>query len=930
MNFAQLSSKYRFNRLAAACLCAFAVSACDKTAAPEQLISDARAAIERNDFQTASIQLKNALQQDANNGAARFELGRIYQRFGDSASAASEFKRAFDLGYSPGEVVPQLVRAMVESGKAEDALTAFSSVPMPDVAAEANLQAALGYARMAIGNVEGAARAFDEALAKAPDHTYALIGKARLFGTQRQYKEAHALLDKVLQSGRADVDAWFLDAELKAVQGQFEPSMTSYRKVYELQPENVRARFIVVSALANEGRLKDARSELAALRKVAPKSPDSNYLDGLLLVKERKFPEAREKLGKILAVAPAYTPALGLAALTEFELKSFATAEQFAEKAIANGGDSFFMRKILIGSYLRTGRVAKAKQALAPLLKNEPTNPDVQSLAGQVYLVSGDASAAESAFALAVKQKPDDAAAQSRLGLSRLAAGDREGGVRSLESAARIDADDGRADVILIVAHLRNRDADRALAAIDVFEKKKPDDPMVSNLRGTAYLLKNDVERARASFSRALEIEPTFFPAASNLARIDLISDKAADAEGRFRAILEKAPQHPDALMSLAGLRARSSDGVAEATSLLQKAISGNPKLAAPRLALIDLLSSRGDSKQALTVASDAATALPDDVAVLESLALAQAAAGKLDEAVASRNKLVERDSTNTQHLLKLAAVLMVAKRESEAIQTVRKALSIKPDLLDAQNMLITIHRNRNDLGEALRVTRDVQKQRPKEAIGYVMEGELQMYAGKFDAAADSYREAIARERNAIGVTRLHAALERQGKARDAKALVDGWMKEFPKDNAVPMYLADAALSQKRYDDARSAYEGVLVKLPKNPVVLNNLAWLAAQNKDPKARDYAARAHEIAPRSPAVLDTYGSILVDAGEVDRGLQMMRDAVAGAPEVRDLRFNLAQALARSGRKADARKELEPLVDLGSRYERAAEVAELMKTL
>ncbi|MFX5142075.1 hypothetical protein ABTC48_20555, partial [Acinetobacter baumannii] len=79
--------------------------------------------------------------------------------------------------------------------------------------------------------------------------------------------------------------------------------------------------------------------------------------------------------------------------------------------------------------------------------------------------------------------------------------------------------------------------------------------------------------------------------------------------------------------------------------------------------------------------------------------------------------------------------------------------------------MLITIHRSRNAVDEALRVARDVQRQRPKAALGYVMEGELMMSSSKADQAIKAYREALSRERTATNVTRLHAALERDDKA---------------------------------------------------------------------------------------------------------------------------------------------------------------------
>ncbi|MCW0200928.1 MAG: PEP-CTERM system TPR-repeat protein PrsT [Rhodanobacter thiooxydans] len=919
------------SRLAVALCCVALLAACDKNLPPAELVTEARAAISRNDYQTASIQLKNALQQDSSNAAARFELGRVHFKQGDMASAIKELQRARELNHDEGEVVPLLARAMVDSGSFVDVISNFASAKMPTPQSEADLKAALGYAYMATQNNERAANAFDEAIAIDRQHAYARLGKARLAAVMKDVKSARELLDSVLASDKADANAWFLDAELRGAQGEIDAALAAYRKVYEIKPDNVRARYIVVSALANQDKLAEAWVELASLKKAVPKAPEALYLEGLLLVRERKFAEARESLNKLLSIAPAYMPAVGLAALTEFELKSYVQAEQHGEKMLAAGADSLLIRKILIGSYLKTGRVAKARQTLEPLLEKLPDNAEVQALAGQVALSAGDTEGAEKAFAAAVRLKPEDSAAQSRLGLSRLAAGDRSGGIAALENAVRLETDDTRPDVLLIVAHLRNRDADKALAAIDALEQKKPGDPMTPNLRGTAYLLKKDVGKARASFAKALEIEPSFFPAASNLARMDLLDKNTEAAESRFRGVLAKSPQHPDALLALAGLKARTREGAPEALALLEKAVQGNKKLVAPHAALVQLHSALGDKKKALAAASDAALALPEDTQVLELLASSQALAGDTDAAILTREKLVARSPSSAQPLLRLAATQMVAKRESEAIQSVRKALSLEPESIEAQNMMISIHISRNALDDAIKVTKDIQRQKPKSALGYVMEGELLARSGKYEAAVKPYREALSRERSAANVVKLHAVLSRSSNAAgEAKSLVDAWQKEKPDDNIVPAYLAEYAMTQKRFDEANERYKALLKRVPNDPVVLNNLAWLAAQRDDSKALDYAEKAYTAAPNSPAVLDTYGVILFDSGDAERGLKMMRQAVAAAPNAHELRFNLAQRLAKAGMKADARKELEPLVALGSDYARAADVAELMKNL
>jgi putative PEP-CTERM system TPR-repeat lipoprotein len=919
------------SRIAAAFCCVALLSACDRNLPPDELVSEARAAIARNDYQTASIQLKNALQQDANNGAARFELGRVHFQQGDMASAIKELDRALDLDYAAGEVIPLLARSMVEAGNFTDLISRFSSATMPTPESEADLKAALGYALMSTRNGEGATRSFDQALAIDANHAYASIGKARLNAMNDDFDGARQALDKILASDAADENAWYLDAELKAAKGDPAGALASYRKVYEIKPDNVRARYMVIVALANQEDLTEARAELSALKKAAPKAPEALYLEGLLLVKERKFSEARDTLNKLLTIAPNYIPALGLAAVAEFELNSYTISEQHAEKVLAAGADSLFIRKILIGTYLKTGRVAKAQQTLEPLLQKLPENAEVQALAGQVFLTAGDTVGAEKAFAAAARLKPEDAAAQSRLGLSRLAVGDQSGGISALESAVRLDVDDTRSDILLIVAHFRNRDADKALVAIDALEQKKPGDPMNENLRGTAYLLKKDVDKARTSFLQSLAIEPAFFPAASNLARMDLMDKNTEAAESRFRGVLAKSPHHPDALLALAGLKARTKEGAPEALKLLEKAVQGNPKLLAPHAALVQLYTAMDDKPKALAAANAAALALPDNPQVLDLLASSQALAGQLDAAILTREKLVAGSPSSAKPLLPLAATQMVAKREAEAIQNVRKALSLEPESIEAQTMLIAIHVSRNALEDALKVAKDVQRQKPKLAVGYVMEGELLARAGKFDAAAKPYREALARERNAGNVVRLHAVLSRASAgAGEAKALIDGWLKEHPEDNVVPAHLAELAMAQNRYDEASQRYEALLKRLPKDPMVLNNLAWLAGQRKDGKALEYAEKAYAAAPNSPAVLDTYGVILFDAGEVERGLTMMRQAVASAPNAHELRLNLAQRQVKAGLKADARKTLEPLVVLGGGYGRAAEVSELMKNL
>ncbi|MCB1966563.1 MAG: tetratricopeptide repeat protein, partial [Candidatus Accumulibacter sp.] len=112
--------------------------------------------------------------------------------------------------------------------------------------------------------------------------------------------------------------------------------------------------------------------------------------------------------------------------------------------------------------------------------------------------------------------------------------------------------------------------------------------------------------------------------------------------------------------------------------------------------------------------------------------------------------------------------------------------------------------------------------------------------------------------------------------------------------------------------------------------VLNNLAWVAAQQKDPKAMEYAEKANKLAPNQAPLMDTLGVLLVDQGDKARGLGLLKEAVALAPQAGQIRLNYAKALIKAGQKSEARKELEQLAGMGDRFAAQAEVAELLKGL
>ena len=139
-------------------------------------------------------------------------------------------------------------------------------------------------------------------------------------------------------------------------------------------------------------------------------------------------------------------------------------------------------------------------------------------------------------------------------------------------------------------------------------------------MRGIALLGKRDIAGARKSFEQALALDAAFFPAAANLARMDLADKKPEDAKKRFDAVLAKDPKNVAALLALAELRARSGGSPDEVAALIEKAIAADPTAALPRLTLISHRMRTNDAKKAVAAGQDALAALPDRPEILQAL----------------------------------------------------------------------------------------------------------------------------------------------------------------------------------------------------------------------------------------------------------------------------------------------------------------------
>lgn len=897
---------------------------------PDKRIAAARAHLQNKDTSAAVIEIKNALQKNPDMAEARFLLGSTLLKSGDPVSAEVELRKALALKYPETVVVPELARAMLMLGQAKKLVDEFGALRFDQPAADASLQTSLSAAYSALGQTEQAQVALNAALAADPGYAEALLISARTKAAARDSAAALALAEQVIAREPGHAEAWRLKGDiLLYADNKPDEALAAYRKALDGDARSMSAHASILTLLMQQGKLDEAGAQLAALKKLAPRSLQTRYFEAQLAYQKKDYKAAREVLQQLVLQTPDNPRILQTAGAVEFQLGALAQAETYLSGALRLEPGLALARRLLIATYLRSGQSAKALTELNAAAGKDGIPPALYTLAGEVYLQNGDAKRAEEFFGKALKLDPEDARKRTALALTRLTGGRSDSALDELRSIAESDSGT-TADMALISAHLRAKDFGKALAAIDKLEAKQPDKPLAANLRGQVFLAQKDSAAARRSFERALAIDPGYFAAAASLASMDMADGKPQDAKKRFEALLATNPKNGQALIALAQLAAAGGAGRDEVAALLGKAVDANPNEEAPRMMLIELQVRNGDNKQALAVAQNAVAALPSSAELLGALGRVQQLSGDLNQAIATYGKLAAMQPLSPVPQLRLAEAHAANKDNEAARRSLRKALELKPDFLDAQRRLILLALDAKNYQEALTIARTVQQQRPKDGVGLGLEGDVKAVQKDWGAATAAYKLALQQGNSPALAIKLHNVLAASGQTAQADAWAAKWLDSNPKDAQFRNYLAESAIVRKDYAAAEKGLAAVLQLQPDNALALNNMAWVGQQLGRADALSYAEKANRLLPNRPQFMDTQAMLLSAKGEYAKAIELQTRALALQPANDALKLNLAKIYIAAGDKTRARVQLDALASQGNNKPSQQEASALLKTL
>lgn len=917
-------------RLAAAVLVGIALaggpaSAATDAARSREYLEDARSKFEDGNLNAAVIQLKNALQSDPDNLEARLLLGEVYLRVGDGASAEKELRFARKLGAEDERIVVPLARAYLLQRKFQAVLDEAVSGER-DAEVEADILIARGNAHVGLGDVDSATRAFEAAIALRPDDPRAKVGMAGVYRAQRKFDEAEAVIDEALLAAPDHMQALLLKGEMRRLKRDFEGALAHFDRAIAVQPTNLPAQLGRASALIDLDRHEEAEEAIDVVAERVPDHPMSNYLIAVLRTKQQDYAAAQSALQKSEKVLLDHLPSLFLLGSVHYAQGHFEQAESYLKKFVAASPRHVAARKLLGASLIRKDDPKAAVDILRPALDASPDDPQLLGLMGNALMRSRQFSEATEHFEKAASLAPASTATQTQLALSRLAVGAPEQAAVGLEGALEKDPEATRPGILLALMHLRSGAFDKAVAAAERLQQRLPDNPLTFNLKGAAYLGLGDVEAARRTFEAALEVQPDYFPAEMNLAQLDLRAGRIDAARERLLGILERRESHVGAMMALAEM-AQRAERPDETIEWLEKARALNPEASLPRLRLVNAYIARRQADKALVVAHEVTQLAPRNADALDALGRARLAAGEPEQAVGTYQKLANLVRNSPPVLLRLAQAQNAAKDVSGARSSLKAALEVDPTNTSAAAALVELEMRSGQPEEALKVATAFRDRKPDAAAGDILTGDVYMGQRRYAEAVTAYTQAMEKQTSSPLVLRLYRARWAADDRERALSELGEWVSGNPDDSGAALVLAGGLLNVGRYDEATRRYEALAEQFPENAVILNNLAWLYLTKDDERSVEFAERAHELAPNSPRVADTLGWILVQRGQVERGLELLEEAKDKMPLEPDILFHYAVGLHRAGRSDEAEKFLRNLVSFYGDFSSAAAAQALL---
>ena len=611
-----------------------------------------------------------------------------------------------------------------------------------------------------------------------------------------------------------------------------------------------------------------AVKEFEITRQLMPGKPEYELGYFQALAASKRFPEAEDVARRLIASNKTYAPIYDLLYVNYMNQKRTREAEQVLSEKAANNPKQANFLLQLAGHYLITGQTAKMDQSLGRL-NDEKEFPDGHLLAGDfLFFRARQLELARQQYDAGANAFPKDKATYQK---------------RMIE---------------LLASSARNTEANELVGSV---LKDNPKDDDARAMKAALQLQTGDLKQIRLAANELQSLvakTPDNHLLRYNLARAYLAENETEQARLQLEAAIKIRPDFVIGKESLAALYLSKGDA-GKALKEAEESIKLDPNQLPARLVRSSALLVIGDKDKAREELNTVLRMAPDNPDARYQVGFMAWQEKDFKRAGELFGSIMKNNPKDIRGVVGMVETLASQKKMDEAIKTVQTTLAQDPKRDDYRTVLANLYARSDRFDEAIKIFEELSKSQPRNGELLLRMAESQRRKGDIDTSMQTFRR---------------ASQVSQGDVRPLLQL--GLMLD----------------GTGRRDQAKPIYEQVLKIDPDQPVALNNLAFIKAEEGIDLdvAMTMAQKARQKLPAAPSIKDTLGWIYVKKNLADDAISLLKDVVKADPTNPSFRYHYGMALLQKGNRPEAKKELEEASRSKPSKDDAGKISQALATL
>ncbi|HUU11226.1 MAG TPA: tetratricopeptide repeat protein [Phycisphaerae bacterium] len=796
----------------------------------------------------------------------------------------------------------------------------------------------LAQVQLRLRNFDKASRSAKVVLDANPADTDMRLLIAQTLLLQNRPQDALAEARKAAERVKEDPDPYLLMAEIHQQMDQNAVAEAMYRRAVALDKDlsRVYQRFLrfyrdtkqqdKFNTLLEEVKKALPRDEFFSVsgtpaeieKELGQRVTDGTATPGDLLALARLFQmtdrddEAKEYYAKAMAKTEAASPEwrqawqqLFLVHLAKDEYGEAAKLVEQLKKVDSEAPELLFADPLLL---LGQDKLDEAVAMLRAVIEKHKTLSQGHFLLGQVLARQRKFDEAMAAVGKALEGRPNLVPARLLLGRIYHSQGNYSGALTEANEALRFSPRLVPALEMKAGAQAGLGSWAAALKTREEIAEVVPD--KVNNLiaLATLHLQEHDPVKAEATFTRAYQLAPDNSLLVRAFADFYADTNRVPQGAKIIDAYVEKHKDSGDAYIVRAQFVAKVS-GPDEAEKDFRKAAELAPESPYPMVYLGDQHSRLGQWSKAAQAYAEAVKRAGKDNVPRKRLADVYMLDGKLDEAKAAIDAVLESNPNDVAALVVAGRIAARQDREAEAEKYIEQALALRPDYGEAKVRLAEMHAGPDPM-RALDLLSGVDPSDSSFEKAMLLRADINTRRVLLtEAILDLRRLLDFRPTSMAGRMQLAAkyiAIKEPGRAAELLAQLS--KERLDKDPMLLVALGDAYMRAEKYADSLAAYEKARAAQPDAADALTGeVRCLVALDRKKEALDRVHHVmntypNEVWPRMALV-----ALYEKTNELDKGFEALRTGLLRRQDWESGYVYLADLLVRANRVEEARQIL-----------------------